>query len=99
MTSDEPTYPGEEGESVEEVLGPDSLREAADSNQTDSWGRWQMHVHADAWEAERKDNAALREKLASAKRILISEGWDAHKLDDAIDARAWPYGAPSEVKP
>ena len=38
----------------------------------------------------------LNKKLEAAKRILISEGWDAHKLDDALDARAWPYGAPSE---
>jgi len=88
---------------------PDSLREwaRADIMQVpDSV----MLAHADAWEADIDaknksligvnavvaDNAALREKLASAKRILISEGWDAHKLDDAIDARAWPYGAPSE---
>jgi len=54
MTSDEPTYPGEEGESVEEVLGPDSLRAAIAKRWLEGSLRDTLAAHADAWDAERK---------------------------------------------
>ena len=60
---------------------PDSLRAAADSNQTDSYGRWQMRAHADAWDRQAnslvgrladiaEDNAALRKRLEAAETTL-----------------------------
>lgn len=69
MTSDESTYLGEEGEDAEEVLGPDSLRALKPQlGWSDTPAK--IDAHADAWEAERKDNAALGEALADERNCI-----------------------------
>jgi len=72
-------------------MNPDSLRALGDDAASRRLSPMEVHAHADQWQAERKDNAALRERLEAETEGLRESLGTADETIAALRERLAHY--------